>query len=458
MKIKEFTTVKLFYLSAAIWFVLGTTAGFIDATHLMSPDLLDNIPFLVFGRLRPMHTNLVIFGFAGTILLAAAHYIIPTLLRSPISEGLGLLSLAVWNVAILAGTILLGFGYSQGREYAEWIWPVDIAILASLLLMFINLAGAAARRQERDVFYVSNWYCLATLVFIFWTYFFGNAVWNPSTGSITGLPDAQLAWFYGHSLVGLFLTPLAVAVSYYVIPIVVRAPLYSHTLSLLGFWSILVIYNHLGAHHILQTPIPDWLKAMAVMGGIAMFVPVYIVLLNVWLTARGRLGYIHADTGGKFIMAGLIWYLLVCTQGPLQALPIVQRVTHLNNWNIGHAHLGVLGFAGTIGLGGMWFIIPRITSKPIYSTVLADVQYWLVLIGMAGFMAVLTIVGLIQGSSWRNGEVVLKVLPQIYIYMVLRAAIGLLIVAGSYIGLYNLIRSIWGKKHARQATESRPPI
>lgn len=458
MEIKQYATVKAFYLSAAIWFALGTTAGFIDATHLMAPDLLSNIPFLVFGRMRPMHTNLVIFGFAGTMLIAAAHYMVPTLLKSPISERLGLISVVIWDGAIAAGTILLAFGYSQGREYAEWTWPVDIAVLVALFLMFVNLTQSAINRNEREAFYVSNWYALATLVFIFGTYFFGNAVWNPSTGSITGLPDAQLAWFYGHSLVGLFLTPLAVAVSYYVIPIVVRSPLYSHTLSLIGFWSILIIYNHLGAHHILQTPIPNWLKVMAITGSIAMFVPVYIVLFNLWLTARGRLGYIHADTGGKFIMAGLVWYFLVCTQGPLQALPFIQRVTHLNNWTVAHAHLGVLGFAGTIGLGGMWFILPRITGKPLFSTVLADVQYWLVLLGMAGFMVVLTIAGLIQGSSWRNGEVVLKALPQIYVYMILRACIGLLIVAGAYIGLYNFIRSVWGRKHEPPQEESRAPL
>lgn len=454
MEIKEYTTVKWYFVSAAFWFALGTTAGFIDATHMMAPDLLDNIPFLVFGRVRPMHTNLVIFGFVGTMLIGSAHYILPTLCRAKISEKLGLLSLALWNAAVLSGTITLGLGYSQGREYAEWIWPVDITLLLSLLVMTANLAGAAINRKE-ETLYVSSWYILATLVFIFGTYLFGNAVWNPSTGAITGLPDAQLAWFYGHSLVGLFLTSLAIAVSYYVIPIVARAPLFSHTLSLIGFWSILVLYNSLGAHHLLQTPIPDWLKVMAITNSIAMFVPVYIVLINLWLTARGRLGYIHEDTGGKFVMAGLVWYLLVCTQGPLQALPIVQRVTHLNNWTIGHAHLGVLGFSGTIALGGMWFIVPRITGRPLYSSVLADVQYWLVLLGMAGFLAVLTVAGLVQGNSWRNGEAVVKTLPQIHSYMILRAMIGLLIVGGSYIGLYNLVRSIWGVRYpVRESVES----
>ncbi|MGC8494566.1 MAG: cbb3-type cytochrome c oxidase subunit I [Syntrophobacteraceae bacterium] len=350
----------------------------------------------------------------------------------------------------------MALGYSQGREYAEWIWPVDIALLIALVLMAANLTRAAITRKEPTL-YVSVWYILATMVFIFGTYFFGNAVWDPSTGAITGLADAQLAWFYGHSLVGLFLTPLAVAaaVAYYVIPIVVRAPLYSHTLSLIGFWSILVIYNTLGAHHILQTPIPTWLKMLAITDSIAMFVPVYIVLFNLWLTARGRLGYIHANMGGKFVMAGLVWYLLVCTQGPLQALPIVQRVTHLNNWTVGHSHLGVLGFAGTIALGGMWFIIPRITGRPIYSTVLADIQYWLVLLGMAGFLAVLTIAGLIQGNSWRNAEAVQKALPQIHVYMILRAGIGVLIVGGAYIGLYNVVRSFWPVKYtAREIREA----
>jgi cytochrome c oxidase cbb3-type subunit 1 len=441
---EPYGTVKTFFLSSAFWFVIATAVGFIDATHLAAPELLGNIPWLVFGRSRAMHTNLVIFGFVGSALLGAAFYMVPTLVRAPLfSERLGKLSLWVWNLTIIAGTITLAMGHSQGREYAEWIWPVDMGVLTALGLIFVNLLQTARCRTEK-IFYVSNWYVFAALVFTFLIYFFGNAVWNPSTGAITGIPDAILAWFYGHGVVGLFLTPLAVAVAYYGIPIVCRAPLYSHSLSLVGFWTILVIYAHIGTHHLLQTPVPTWLKVVAISGSITMLIPVFTVLINLWLTMRGRLGYVHSDIGGKFIMAGLVWYMLTCIQGPLQSLPAIQRVTHLNNWVIAHAHMGVLGFAGTIGLGGIYLILPRVTGRPIYSNRLADIQYWLVLLGMAGFFLVLTAAGLIQGHGWLNGELVYKLLPEIHIYMVLRAAIGVLIVSGAAIGLYNIARSLYG--------------
>jgi cbb3-type cytochrome c oxidase subunit I len=450
MKLESHFTVKEFYLSSAFWFVIGTFAGLINATHLAAPDFLGNIPWIVFGRLRPMHTNIVIFGFVGSALLGTAHYLVAALLRAPLfSEGVGRASLLIWNLAVLTGTVTLSLGYSQSREYAEWIWPVDVLLLISMALIFYNLFETARRRTE-NLLYVSLWYIFGALIFTFFIYFFGNAVWNPGTGAITGMPDAILAWFYGHGVVGLFLTPLAVAAAYYIIPIVSRSPLYSHTLSLIGFWTILMIYTHIGTHHLLQTPVPTWLKVLAVTGSIGMLAPVMTVLMNLWLTARGRLGYIHADIGGKFVFAGLVWYILTCLQGPLQALPVIQRVTHLNNWVIAHAHMGVLGFSGTIALGSIYFILPRITGKPIYSPRLADIQYWLVLLGMTGFFAVLTAAGLIQGNSWLNGETVYRVLPAIHSYMVIRLGIGVLLFGGSLIGFYNIIRSLYGAQGVRE--------
>jgi cbb3-type cytochrome oxidase subunit 1 len=291
--------------------------------------------------------------------------------------------------------------------------------------------------------YVSTWYIFAGLVYTWFIYFFGHAVFNMK-GAITGLPDAILAWFYGHGIVGLFLTPLAIAIAYYIVPRVARSPLYSHTLSLVGFWTILVIYTHIGAHHILQAPIPVWLKTMAVSGSIAMIIPVFTVLVNLWLTMRGRLGLFYADIGGRFVMAGLVWYILTCTQGPIMALPIVQRVTHLSNFVIAHSHIGVFGFSGMIALGGLYYMLPRITGKPLYSVRLADVQYWLLILGMAGFFIVLTGGGLVQGNAWLNGTTVYRTLPMIHIYFILRAALGVLIVGAAFIGLYNVIRTILG--------------
>ncbi len=446
LKIEEHGTAKLFFLSSAVWFVIGTLEGITCATDMVAPDLMGGIPWLVFSRVRPMHTTTMIFGFAGAGLIGAAYYIMPTLLRTPLwSERLGKVALWIYNLAILIGLVALDMGHSQGREYAEWIWPADIGILLGLGLTFFDLFQTAVRRQEK-IMYVSTWYIFAGLVYTWFIYAIGNAVWNPYTGAITGVPDAILAWFYGHGIVGLFLTPLAIAVSYYVVPRVARSPLYSHTLSLVGFWTILVIYTHIGSHHLLQTPIPTWLKVLAVSGSIAMIIPVMTVLVNLWLTARGRLGFFHADIGGKFVMAGLIWYILTCLQGPIQAFPIVQRVTHLNNWVIAHSHMGVFGFSGTIALGGLYYILPRITGRPIYSTRLADVQYWLLLLGMTGFFTVLTAGGLIQGNAWLNGETVYRTLPMLHIYLILRAALGILFIGGAVIGLYNVYMSIYGTR------------
>jgi cbb3-type cytochrome c oxidase subunit I len=450
LKDEPFGTTKGFFLSSAAWMVAGTLAGFIGAIELVAPDLLGNIPWIVFGRIRQVHTNLVMFAFVGSALLGAAYYLVPTLVRTPLySERLGKLALWLWNTALFMGVITLSLGYTQNREYAELIWPLDIGVLIVFALMFYNLFETLKRRQE-NLLYVSVWYIFGALIFSFFTYFFGNAMWNPDTGSITGMPDAILAWFYGHNVLGFFFTPLAVAVAYYIIPIVSRAPLYSHTLSLIGFWSILVMYSHIGTHHLLQAPAPTWLKVIAVTGSVGMVIPVMTVLVNLWLTMRDRLSSVHEDIGGKFVFAGSVWYLLTCLQGPLQSLPYVQRLTHFTNWVIAHAHMGVFGFAGFTALGGIYFILPRITGRPLYSRRLADVQYWLVLIGITGFFVVLTIAGLIQGNGWLNGETVYKILPQIYVYMVLRVSLGVLIIGGAVIGLYNIYMSIYCRQRSGQ--------
>jgi cytochrome c oxidase cbb3-type subunit 1 len=231
-------------------------------------------------------------------------------------------------------------------------------------------------------------------------------------------------------------------VTYYVIPRACGNPLYSHTLSLLGFWSLIVVYTHIGTHHLLQVPVPTWLKVIAIVDSVAMVIPVMVFLINIWYTARHKLGEVHADIGAKFIFTGTIMYFFVSIQGSMMALPQVQRVTHFNNWVVGHAHIGVLAFSGMIALGGLYYILPRITGKPLYSRFLADFQYWLILMGVSGFTVVLTIVGLIQGNAWLNGETVYRVLPEIHIYYVIRASLGVMIVIGALIGLYNIGRTL----------------
>jgi cytochrome c oxidase cbb3-type subunit 1 len=435
-----------FFISSLFWFFVATLGGLFLASAMVAPELqaYKNVSWLVFGRLRPMHTNMMIFGFVGSALIGSMIYIVPRLVRATLySPSMGRLSLWVWNIAVATGTVSLALGFTQSREYAEWVWPVDIMLLLVMVIVFYNLLRTVAGRKE-ELLYVSVWYAFGALVFTFFIYFFGNAVWNPRTGAITGMPDGILAWFYGHGVVGLFLTPLAVGLSYYVMPIVCRAPLFSHALSLVGFWTILMFYPHIGTHHLLQTPAPTWLKIVAITGSIGMLIPVGTVLVNLWLTIRGRLGYIHEEIGGKFVFVGLVWYLIVCLQGPFQALPSVQRVTHLTNWVVGHSHIAVFGFSGFIGLGGIYFLLPRITGRPLYSRKLADIQYWLVLIGLTGFFLVLTMAGLIQGSAWLSGTDVYRVLPELHLYWAWRLGFGVLISVGAAMGLYNVARSIYG--------------
>jgi cbb3-type cytochrome c oxidase subunit I len=436
-------TATAFCLTSAFWMVVATLAGLLGATELIAPDITRGAGWLVFGRIRPIHVNLVLFGFVTPGLLAATFYYLPRLLRTVIySEKLGLFTVALWNTFLVAIVISLASGYTQAREYAELVWPIDMVVAVCFVLLFYNMVKTVTRRRE-PILYVSVWYACAAVVLTGVTYSLGNVIWRPDTGALVGIPDAVLLWFYGHNVFGLLLTPLSAGVAYYVIPRVCKAPLYSHTLSLVGFWSLLVVYTHIGTHHLLQVPVPTWLKVISIVDSVAMVIPVMVFLINIWYTARGKLGEIHADIGGKFIFTGTIMYFFVSIQGSIMALPQVQRVTHFNNWVVGHAHVGVLGFSGMIALGALYYILPRITGRPLYSRLLADLQYWLILIGVVGFTVVLTIAGLIQGNAWLNGETVYRVLPEVHVYYVVRASLGAMVVIGALIGLYNIVRSLF---------------
>jgi cbb3-type cytochrome c oxidase subunit I len=441
-------TAKAFTLTSALWFAAATSFGMIGAGYLIAPDFMANIEFVHFGRVRPMHVNAVLFGFVTPALLAAAFYYFPRLLRTELfSHKLGVFSAIFWNITVAAGMIGVSTGHTQGREYAELPWPVDIMVVISFSLVVINLLMTIRQREER-VLYVSIWYTTAAVVLTSVTYCLGNVIWKPDTGALVGIPDAILLWFYGHNIFGLLLTPMGLAVAYYVLPIATRSPLWSHSLSLVGFWSLIIVYTHIGTHHLLQVPVPTWLKTISIVDSVAMVIPVMIVLINLWYTIKGKLGEIHADIGAKFVLTGTLYYFFVNIQGSMMALPHVQRITHFNNWVVGHAHIGVLGFAGVTALGGLYFILPKITGKPLYSRFLADVQYWLVLIGITGFAVVLTVVGLIQGNAWYNGEALYRTLPMIQPYYILRASLGLFIMLGAYIGLYNIIRSLYFNRGA----------
>lgn len=447
---KEYSSARAWLVSGAVWMVIGTMFGLFSAIQLVAPDLLANISWLEFGRVRAAHTNTVLFGFVTSMLIGCALYMLPKLLDTALfSEPMANLAGLFFNVAIFTGDWGLLAGLTQGREYAEYVFPVDVMVVVAFTLLSIDFVMTILRRRE-PLLYVSIWYFTASVVWSAGTYFVGNVMWHPRTGALTGIVDAILLWFYGHNIFGLLITPLAVGVAYYMIPRIAKAPLYSQLLGIIGFWSLLALYGHIGGHHLLQAPIPTWLKTLSIIDSFAMMLPVATVLINLWYTARGRFSNFIIEPGAKLMLAGTIWYGVVCFQGPIQSLAWVQRVTHFNNWVIGHSHIAVLGFTGFIALGGMYYVLPLVTGHRLYSRKMVNIQYWLLLLGLLGFFGVLTAAGLIQGQAWLNGGTVYRALPELKPYMTLRLTSGLLIIAGAFVGLYNVIMTLCRGKAVEQ--------
>ncbi len=430
-----------FIIAGAVWLVIGTLYGLLSAIHLMAPEFIHNVPAFVFGRIRPIHVNTVLYGFVVSTFFGAGLYYTPALLKRHLwSEPLAWLSFFLWNLTVLSGPVTFSMGMSQGREYSEYIWIFDVVLVLAVFTLILNLIMTIYHRVE-NLLYVSVWYFTGSLLWIGGSYILGNVMWNPPTGALPGILDSIFLWFYAHVLPGLLLTPLAIGAAYFVIPRVTRTPLYSHTLSILGFWTLITLYSHIGGHHLLQAPVPGWLKTIAVVDSLLMFLPVLIVIVNLWMTWRGKGQMLMRDVAGRWVAMGIFWYLLTGIQGSLQSLPTLQKITHFNNWTIGHAHIAVLGFSGFIAFGVVWHVLPLITGRKLFSEKLANFQFILVMTGLTGFFIVLTIAGLIQGEAWYNGEVVYRVLPELNVYMALRAGLGILIIAAAFINLYIIIRT-----------------
>ncbi len=430
--------------------VIGTLIGLTLAAEMVAPELFGNVPQLVFGRLRPAHVNLVTFGFIIPGLLGGALYVVPKVCRTELfAPRLAATAAVLWNVLLLGALGTLVHGLTQGREWAELIWPLDMGVLVLYSIIIFCVIGTIATRKEK-LLYVSAWYIGGGVCWTAVVYAVGNVIWNPPAGAIPGINDQIIMWFHGHNVLGLVITPLAVGTAYYIIPHATRSPIYSHTMSLLGFWMLLLVYTHTGTHHLIQAPVPQWLKVLAIVDSVALVVPVLTFLLNVWLPMKDRWSRVHENIGAKMVFVGTIWYCITCLQGPLQSLPEVQKLTHFNNWVIGHAHIALLGFAGFIAMGAAYYFLPRITGKQIWSLRLAEVQYWLVSIGLIGFFLVLTTLGLIQGQAWLNGETVYRLLPEMSLYFVLRGMLGILVVVGASMFAFNVLMTFWkGKEVAR---------
>jgi cbb3-type cytochrome c oxidase subunit I len=455
---KNDSTSVNFMLTAALWLVLGVSMGLILALEFVFPDLFRGVSWLVFSRLRQAHTNTVMFAWLSGGMMGLWFYIVPRLTgRRLWSEPLGNLTMFLWNIALAIGIFGLLTAQTQSREYAEFIWAVDVLVMVALILTMINLYVTIAHRVEPKL-YVSLWYISGTLIWMPLLYFIGNVMWNPPTGALTGINDTIFNWFYGHNVLGLWFTTGLLPVIYYIVPRETRTPLYSHFLSLIAFWGIAFFYTGVGAHHLEWAPIPYWLRTIAVAESIGMVLPVVAFMMNIYLTMRGNWNRFFTSIPLRFVITGWIAYFLVSYQGSHQALRGINLLTHFTQYVPGHAHLALLFFAASVVMGGIFYVIPRIYKVRIYSRSLVNMQYSLYVIGFLFFFIGFTLTGLTQGTAWlHQGLPVWSVLPGLRPYMALRAIGGMLLVISFVLFTYNVFATLVSRKPVAQPMQNVQP-
>ncbi len=428
--------VKAFLYSSILWFLLSIFVGFIISVKLIYPDFLGKIPFLTYGRLRFVHTNGVIFGWLTTAFFGFLMYMVPRLTNRPIySEKLGWISFWVWNMGFVLGVIFLLSGNVQGIEYAEFPLIVDLFIFATLILTLYNVLFTILRSEEKQL-YVSLWYVIGALVWTSLNYFFGNVF---PVYFVPGTAGAAISGFYIHNIIGLWHTPLGAAMVYYMLPLLLKKPIYSHSLSLIGFWSLAFFYPLGGSHHYLFSPIPWWAQIVAVPVSVMMVVVVLTVVYNFFATMKGSWNVVVESIPLRFLTVGIIFYMITCIQGPFQALFSLQKVIHFSDWVVGHAHIALLGTFSFWVIAAIYYVLQRMSSRTVYSRNLAEWHFWLTLAGTLIYTGSLTAAGLVQGYLWLAGTIFMDVVKSSKPFWIARSFGGALVIAGQIIFVYNLI-------------------
>lgn len=442
---KPFSASRNFFITAIFWLVLGTAAGLTAGALMTWPDLIQGIPELSFGRLRPIHTHTVLIGWLSMGYIACMFYLMPILSgqKKLWSEKLGNLTMIAWNALVLVGILTLASGYTEAREYAELKGILDWVALAGLLMVGINVYMTVLTGPEKK-WYVTVWYILGALFWFPIVYIIGQRTFMPY---FTGLNDAIAGWFYGHNILGMWFTTGGVGILYYLLPRYTGSPLYSHTLSMIGFWTIAMFYAPTGTHHILQSPVPEWLKAIAVISSVFLLIPVSTVLVNFFMTMKGKWGLTADHIPLRFAVAAGFAYLLTCIQGPFQATRAINWYIHFSNWVVGHAHMALLATFSFIVFSATYFIIPKITGRKIYSKGLALWHFWLSLLGWIIMMLDLTIAGLVQAAGWHFNLPVDQWVVELEPFMFIRFISGVMIVLGQVLFMVNIYRTVFGKTY-----------
>lgn len=399
--------VKAWLWWSLIWLTFFPIVGVLVSIKFHNPGFLDGISWLTFGRLRPIHVNGVIFGSFSTVFLGLLYYIVPRLcgVRMYREEwGWGLLH--AWNAFLMLGTVSLLMGYNTGLEAGEFEWPLNLLRFVILGLITVQVLGTVFRRTERR-FYVAMWYTTAALIWTIMNLILGNVL-LPYAQDIAGVNSAAMHGLYIHYVVGLWITPAGLALIYYFLPLSAKNALFSHKLSLLGFWGLAFFYPFVGTHHYLYSPIPHWTQTVSIVTSMLLIIPVWTVVVNFFGTMLGRWGAVAGGGGGdnyaaKFLMLGVVYYLIGCFQGSVEALRRLQELTHFNDFVIAHSHLTVFGAFVLFAVGSAYYVWPRVTGRRLWSDRLASWHLWLTIGGFTVMAVGLTAQGFVQGSMLEYG-------------------------------------------------------
>ena len=446
--------VRQFAIMTVVWGVVGLLVGVIIAAQLTWPELNFGIPWLSYGRLRPLHTNAIIFAFGGSGLIGTAYYVVQRTCQVRLfSDGLAAFTFWGWQLVILLAAISLPLGFTTGKEYAELEWPIDILIAVVWVAFAVVFFGTIGTRRVRHI-YVANWFYGAFILTIALLHIVNSAempaTLTKSYSAYAGVQDAMVQWWYGHNAVGFFLTAGFLGMMYYFIPKQAERPIYSYRLSIVHFWALIFTYMWAGPHHLHYTALPDWAQSVGMLFSLILLAPSWGGMMNGIMTLSGAWHKLRDDPILRFLIVSLSFYGMSTFEGPMMSIKTVNALSHYTDWTIGHVHSGALGWVGLITMGSLYYLIPRLFGqKKMYSIKAIEVHFWTATIGIVIYIASMWIAGVMQGLMWRavnpDGTLTYTFVESVkatYPFYVLRLVGGVIYLIGMLVMTWNVAKTV----------------
>jgi cytochrome c oxidase cbb3-type subunit 1 len=450
--------VRQFTVMTVVWGIVGMLVGVIIAAELVWPDLSMNLPWLHFGRLRPLHTNAVIFAFGGSALFATSYYVVQRTCQARLfGGGLAAFTFWGWTVIILLAAITLPLGITTSKEYAELEWPIDILITVVWVAYAIVFFGTIMKRRVKHI-YVANWFYGAFILTIAVLHVVNSAelpvTWTKSYSVYPGAIDAMVQWWYGHNAVGFFLTAGFLGMMYYFVPKQAGRPVYSYRLSVVHFWALISTYMWAGPHHLHYTALPVWAQSLGMVFSLILLAPSWGGMINGIMTLSGAWHKLRTDPILKFLIVSLSFYGMSTFEGPMMSIKTVNALSHYTDWTIGHVHSGALGWVAMVSIGSVYFLIPKLFDREqMYSIRLIDWHFWMSTIGVVLYIVSMWIAGVMQGLMWRaiNDDGTLtysfvESLERMYPFYFVRFLGGALFLVGMLVMAYNVVKTVSGAR------------